>query len=228
MIYEFSLSTRVVFGLHASEKVASHIQKAGRSMPRSVLVVTTGDGWSEDPVKRISDTLLEHGSKSVRIFNRVQPNPDFSCVKRCVLACRKSKADAVIAFGGGSAIDAAKCAAHESGTEYLITIPTTAGTGSEISPWAVITDQKSRKKLSMIKNTPDLAILDPLLTLSLPPMHTLACGIDAFSHALERPARGRHRRASPCHGLLCVPRLGAPGRFRGGADVHRFSYLSAR
>jgi alcohol dehydrogenase class IV len=185
MLYEFSLATRVVFGLHASENVASHIQKAGRSMPRSVLVVTSGDGWNEDPVKRISDTLLEHGSKNVRIFNGVQPNPDFSCVKACVHACRKSKADVAIAFGGGSAIDAAKCAAHDSRTEYLITIPTTAGTGSEISPWAVITDPKSRIKLSMIKKTPDLAILDPLLTLSLPPMHTLACGMDAFSHALE-------------------------------------------
>jgi alcohol dehydrogenase class IV len=185
MNYEFSLQTRVVFGLHASEKVTEHIQKSGLSTPLSVLLVTTGDQCIARAVTQITDALLQKGSRKVHIFDSVVPNPDLECVKQCARACKESKPDTVIALGGGSAIDVAKTAAHEAGIRCLVTIPTTAGTGSEISPWAVIRDPELKEKQSMIKKNPDLAILDPHLTLSLPPLHTLACGFDAFSHALE-------------------------------------------
>ncbi len=185
MSYEFSMQTRVVFGLHAARRTSEEIMKSGIEMPKSVLIVTTGETWNAGTVEMIGDALRASGSERVEVFDSVVPNPDMHCVRKCVLMCREFHSDAVVALGGGSTIDVAKTAAQEARIGFLVTIPTTAGTGSEISPWAVITDSEKHRKESNIRKTPDLAILDPMLTITMPPQLTLYSGLDAFAHALE-------------------------------------------
>lgn len=184
-MYKFHLPTHVIFGVNALEKLAEEISRTRKDFPSKVLIVTTGDGWCTEFLNSIRDRLLQKGSKMVRYFDRVLPNPDYRCVESCVESCRNFYCDALIALGGGSSMDVAKTAAWEVGIDFLVTIPTTAGTGSEISPWAVITNERTREKESSITKTPDLAILDPFVTLSMPPELTLFSGLDAFAHGFE-------------------------------------------
>jgi alcohol dehydrogenase class IV len=185
MSYEFSMPTHVVFGRYAARRTSEEITKSGIKTPKSVLIVTTRESWNAGTVGMIGETLRASGSELVEVFDSVVPNPDKHCVRKCVLMCRKLHSDAVVALGGGSTIDVAKSAVNEARIGFLVAIPTTAGTGSEISPWAVIADSEKRTKVSKIRKAPDLAILDPMLTITMPPRLTFYSGLDAFTHALE-------------------------------------------
>ncbi len=139
------------------------------------------------------------------IFSNVSPNPDVSEVDKCADVIRSGGFDFVVALGGGSALDLAKAAAtialtddsikkyHGTGIaiseEHLpiIAVPTTAGTGSEVTCVSVLTDHSNGKKSPIVSNGfyPSLAIIDPELTYSMPPYITASTGIDVLSHALE-------------------------------------------
>ena len=106
-------------------------------------------------------------------------------VRRGAAFCRAHELDTIFAIGGGSTLDASKAMAMEAGVAYVITVPTTAGTGSELNEWGVITNTQTRNKESIQAVMPIAAILDPELTLTMPPLLTLLTGIDAFCHALE-------------------------------------------
>jgi alcohol dehydrogenase len=148
---------------------------------------------------------LEAAGMENFVFDRITPNPTLDVVARCARALRRFGPDVVVGIGGGSALDAAKaaaaCAANhtENAVDLLdeeltkrrsiptILIPTTAGTGTEVNYWAVITDAAKREKLSIgtPKMAPYMAIVDPSLALSLPPNLTLWTGMDALTHAVE-------------------------------------------
>ena len=184
-MYEFNLSCKVVFGKGAVERVAQEISKLRKEFPSRLLIVTVKERWNINPVQNIKAKLTQAGYGKVEIFDKVKPNPTRSCVQQGIELCRKSRIEAIVAFGGGSSMDSAKVMAREAEVDLLVTIPTTAGTGGEISPWAVITDEKTREKVSSVEKTPDLALLDPVLTTTMPPGITLFTGLDAFSHGLE-------------------------------------------
>jgi alcohol dehydrogenase len=138
------------------------------------------------------------------VFSEVQQNPrDVDCLTGAATA-RDSEIDLVVGLGGGSAIDTAKCIALlvTNGGEPrdwedfgalrreplpVIAVPTTAGTGSEVSPSAVITDTERKKKMNLfdVRNLPVLALVDPDLTFSCPPWVTASSGMDALSHAVD-------------------------------------------
>ncbi|HEY4993799.1 MAG TPA: iron-containing alcohol dehydrogenase, partial [Nakamurella sp.] len=153
------------------------------------------------------------GDAHVKIFDDVAPEPDFGTVERGVALARDYQPDALIAVGGGSVLDAAKAMRlffehpeltlddltlpfldprkrvaqfpqdkHRLG---LIAVPTTAGSGSEVSPGAVITHQNRKVTLIDYCLLPDKAIVDPTLMVSLPPNATADTGLDALTHALE-------------------------------------------
>ena len=183
----------------------------------SVLVVTDPgivDAGILDPVTAaLSETAVEYD-----VYDGVRPNPTVSMVEAATEAVADAGADAIVAVGGGSSIDTAKCAALmttnpgsivdyevtsaeevaegpiETAPLPLVTVPTTAGTGSEVDYWAVITDEEREFKMA-IGQSPlypggpylgaEASIVDPELTRSLPPGQTAATGFDAFSHALE-------------------------------------------
>lgn len=141
----------------------------------------------------------------IKIFNEVEPNPSLQTADSAAALAREFNPDLVIALGGGSAIDVAKaCAAlaTNSGSirEYfyrkktfsnpaipLVAIPTTSGTGSEVTQYSVLTDHSASVKSGFSSSIifPKIAIVDPKLTLSMSRELTAATGLDAFTHAME-------------------------------------------
>nr|WP_156889911.1 iron-containing alcohol dehydrogenase [Planococcus lenghuensis] len=156
----------------------------------------------------VIDPLLAHFEKAqveVEIFTGVVPEPSLETANAVLEAVRNSKADLVVGTGGGSALDLAKTAAALAENEghvedYLnltgkktlknkglpkVLIPTTAGTGAEVTNIAVFSLEESKDVIAHNYLLADYAIVDPALTYSLPPKVTAASGIDAFTHALE-------------------------------------------
>ncbi len=147
------------------------------------------------------------------VYDEIVPNPDIACINDAVAAFRESGAGLLVGCGGGSALDAAKAVklmvggppeasieeyANALGTDKrpyprrhemppYIAMPTTAGTGAEVTPWAVITDAAGARKFGVGDDVtiPDIALVDPELTLTLPPHLTAATGMDALSHLVE-------------------------------------------
>ena len=149
-------------------------------------------------------TISEIEKKSqVKIFDKVEVDPSRSTLLNAINEAKLFKATGVIGFGGGSSMDIAKLVALILGSNEdldeawgvenakgprlpLVLIPTTAGTGSEVTPISIITVEKNEKRgVSSSLILPDLSILDPALTVGLPPEITAATGIDAMVHAIE-------------------------------------------
>ena len=184
-MYEFSFPTKVIFGTGVIKNIGKEIHKFCNKLPSPLMIVTVKEKWNEEFIKNIRMKLKEAGFKKVDIFRGVKPDPTIECLEEGIKFCKLSNSKGIIAFGGGSSMDTAKVIAKEANINFLLTIPTTAGTGGEISPWAVITNEKTQEKESFVAKFPDMALLDPCLTVSMPPKVTLFTGIDAFSHALE-------------------------------------------
>lgn len=152
-----------------------------------------------DKIVELSDGAL------IKVFSNVSPNPDVTEVDECAAVIRENKIGFVVALGGGSAMDCAKAAAsvcmtegsirkyHGTGVampqEHLpiIAVPTTAGTGSEVTCVSVLTDHANGKKSPIVSDSfyPEYAIIDPELTYTMPPKITAGTGIDVLAHAIE-------------------------------------------
>lgn len=179
---------------------------------RSAFVVTSGSAASRGHLSMVLERLPENCR--VDVFSQVGVEPDFATVEKAVAMMRKSKPDTIIALGGGSVLDAAKIMRlfydwpdlklsevetpfldfrqrvvkfPKGASTQLVAIPTTSGTGSEVTPFAVLKDTNSHKKFSLVDESllPDIAILDAQLTKSLPPQITIDTAVDALTHALE-------------------------------------------
>lgn len=170
-----------------------------------VLLVTT-PGFSQRGVVGRLSTLL--GGRALTVFDEVSPNPDLLFLDQAADRLRKTEPDVVIALGGGSTLDAGKALSlilplqqedvlrrhFRENTAIgwtrrlpLIAVPTTAGTGAEVTPFATVWDHERGRKHSIATPHafPDLAVLDTDLTMGLSAEDTLYPGLDAVSHALE-------------------------------------------
>ncbi len=204
MIAPFAFNTvgSIVFGAGAAGRIG---EIAGARGWRRVLLVTDPGivrlGMAE-PVM----AALRGAGIAVSAFDRVEADPPEPVVMAAAAAAQASEADAVIGFGGGSSLDVAKLVAllavgrEELKSVYgvgnakgprlpLMLVPTTAGTGSEVTPIAIVTTGAS-EKMGVVSPVllPDVALLDPELTYGLPPHVTAATGIDAMVHAIEAHA----------------------------------------
>jgi len=175
---------------------------------RSCLLVTFPEADSLGLVQRVRSLI---GAQLHGVIDTIQPNPDVHWLAPLYeqVQCQHADVPVIVALGGGSAIDSAKAllcatpggrfaellAVLEQGGQLpasaahkaLIAIPTTAGTGSEVTPWATIWDQAGSRKHSLHQHCtwPEAALIDAELMASLPAGATLAAGLDALSHALE-------------------------------------------
>ena len=199
-IREFFHATKVVSGPGTISQVGSEAESLGA---KKVLIITDGFLVKSKAMEQIKNSLSESGIE-YEVFSDVRPNPrDEDCCMTAELA-KKINAQVIIGFGGGSSMDQCKATAAlvtNGGTckdwdgIYLkenklpvICIPTTAGTGSEVTFVAVITDPERKFKMSVFdpeKLVPNVAIADPELTLTLPPSLTASTGVDALTHAIE-------------------------------------------
>jgi alcohol dehydrogenase len=201
------------FGAGAVDGVADAVRGTGSG----TAVIVTDQGLAGTAVVASVADVLAAAGLAVTVFSGVHPNPTTTNVAAGAEAVAAVAAadgrPAVVAVGGGSPIDAAKGIAvaavnPERGRELdyrrtfaqpalpLVAVPTTAGTGTETNPFGVITDPVARRKFYVGGATalPAAAILDPELTVGLPPAATAATGMDALVHALES---GMSRRANP-------------------------------
>jgi len=189
-----------IFGIGARHRAAFYAQNM---LARRVLVVTdpgvTAAGWPE----QLLDSLDETGIAAT-VFDAITPNPKDHEVMAGAQRYRDAGCDVIIAIGGGSVIDCAKGIGIVSANgghilDYegvdriprpgppLICIPTTAGTSADISQFAIINNTGKRYKIAIISKSvvPDVALVDPETTTTMPPRLTACTGLDALTHAVE-------------------------------------------
>jgi alcohol dehydrogenase len=199
--FAFTGAKKIVFGNGTFDTLPDHIRELKASRPLVVLDKNLAATSFRD---RVKDILHSNGFKGVLFDQQVEAEPRLEVADEGAKAALKGKCDIVVGIGGGSAMDVAKAVAvlaanKRKAVDFLglnrvpgpglpkIMIPTTAGTGSEVTFTSVFVRQNLKKKEGMNSPYlyPELALLDPALTLTLPPVATASTGIDALCHAIE-------------------------------------------
>lgn len=184
MLDKFDLHTKIFIGSASFDKMLEQ--------RRRVFIVTDKFMHESGRVSYLTDKIKAEGAKW-EIFSDVTPDPDIETVTAGVAKILEFQPDTVIALGGGLPIDAAKAIAYFAAKQIdlrdcpFVAVPTTSGTGSEVSKFAVITDRARGIKYPLIDDTllPDYAVLDAELTCSVLPKVTADTGLDVLTHAIE-------------------------------------------
>ena len=199
-VHSFFSPNKVLFGIGASREIGKEAKALGGT---KVLIVTDPGVVNSGLVASLRTNLEEAGMK-VFLFDRVEPEPSASLVDESAQLAKENGVDVVIGVGGGSSLDIAKGASllasnpgnvlDYSGMDLIpkrglpkILVPTTAGTGSEVTRVFVLIDKRDNMKKVVFSNysIPELALVDPMLTISMPSKVTADTGMDALVHAIE-------------------------------------------
>jgi len=200
--YEFYQPTRVVFGAGISQDFSAELEFLD---VKSLFLFSDRVLEKIGLVGRLKESLAGMGVEVVGEFLDVPPNSEVKVVTKAAEMAKSTGPDGIVALGGGSVIDTAKAAniivtkggslledysgAYTVGEPLkpLVVLPTTAGTGSEVTLVAVIYNEEDKVKIPFTDKflLPNLAVLDPELTTTMPPKVTAATGMDAFTHAIE-------------------------------------------
>jgi alcohol dehydrogenase class IV len=197
--------TSVRFGAGRIGELAQHARAAGMTRPLFV----TDPGLAAMPMTKAAFDSLSAAGLRAAMFTDVKPNPIAANIEAGIVALRAGKHDGVVAFGGGSALDAGKVIAFMAGQTRpmwdfedvgdwwtradphgilpIVAVPTTAGTGSEVGRAGVVTDESTHTKKVIFhpKMMPAVALCDPELTVGMPAKITAGTGMDALAHCLE-------------------------------------------
>jgi alcohol dehydrogenase class IV len=229
-----------VFGIDARKLAGRYAKNYGA---RKVLLVTDpgimAAGWTDEVLAYLTEAGVEHA-----IYSSVTSNPKADEVMVGAEVYQREGCNAIVAVGGGSPIDCAKgigivCTNKKDILEFegvdrvelstppLICVPTTAGSSADVSQFAIITDERRRVKIAIISKmiVPDVALIDPVTTLTMPADLTACTGIDAFCHGIEAFVSTAHSPITDLHAMQAIslissnllPTLEAPDNinFRG-------------
>ena len=199
--WQFFNPVEILFGVGSLNELNSV------SDAKNILIVTTKGFVRRGIIHRISNHIL--ADRNISLFDGVDPNPDLEALQASLPQVGDQPVEQIIAVGGGSVIDAAKIfsvllapqnydfslrnylqedySKRHLSTLPIIAVPTTAGTGSEVTSFATVWDKLSKRKYSLSAKSlyPKIAIIDPSLTLSLPKKMSILTGLDALSHSFE-------------------------------------------
>ncbi|TWI59670.1 iron-containing alcohol dehydrogenase [Halalkalibacter nanhaiisediminis] len=197
-IATFKSANKLITGEGATDKLFKEVKRLNINNP---LIVTDKILLDIGVVKNIQEKLEDISSS---IYSGVKPEPEIALVEECASIFQEGQHDGIIAVGGGSAIDIGKSVSAYAnfdgkieelfGTDLvpqkgvpIIAIPTTAGTGSEVTNIAILSDKEAQLKKGIVSDyiLPDVAIVAPEMTLTMPQSVTAASGIDALVHAIE-------------------------------------------
>ncbi|MGC6511451.1 MAG: iron-containing alcohol dehydrogenase [Parvibaculales bacterium] len=200
MNFQFNTVKNILFGVHKATELSAIIQQDFDA--KNIFIVTDSGISASGLLTPVLEGLSRH--HQVLVFSDVVADPPEQTVLDCLELAKNFAADLVVGFGGGSSMDTAKLIAVLLGTDQslsdmygvdqvtddrkipLILVPTTAGTGSEVTPISIVTTGETTK-MGVVSSRlyADMAVLDPSLTLGLPHAVTAATGIDAMVHAIE-------------------------------------------
>ncbi len=223
-MYEFRIPPTLHFGPGCLGKVSGEAARFGK---RALLV--TDQSMQKAGLVQSAVNYLQAGGIAVAVYDGVNTEPTDKLIEEGLRIFRENGCELVISLGGGSPIDAGKAiAAGATNTgrihDYMgankipnppapiIAIPTTAGTGSEVTRVTIITDTVNDVKMLIMSNLimPQVAIVDPLLTLSMPPWVTASTGVDALTHAIEAYIS---KRAQPFTDVLALEAIRLMGKY---------------
>ncbi|MDD4355761.1 MAG: iron-containing alcohol dehydrogenase [Smithellaceae bacterium] len=218
--YEFCCRVKIVAGHNALEKIPVLLADKGSKKP----LIITDKGVVGAGLIDIVSRVLQDRLAGTLIADNVPPDSDIRIVHQLAQLYRDSGCDAIVAVGGGSVMDTAKgvnivvsenasdlmafsgAGALKRPLKPLIAIPTTAGTGSEVTQVAVIKDHEKHLKMAFLSYflLPDVSVLDPRMTMTMPPFVTAMTGMDALSHAMEAYYCLQKNPLSDAHALSAV------------------------
>ncbi len=200
--YEFFSPVKIISGNKALDNLPFELEQLGVRRP---LIITDAGVINAGLIRYVKGAFAGSGMIIGAIFDDVPSDSSTDVVHRAVEIFRKNRCDSLVAVGGGSPMDTAKAAnivlsensddlmkfegadRLKSPVKPLIVVPTTAGTGSEVTFVAVIKDKEKKVKMSFASHLlfPKVAIIDPRMTQTMPPFITAATGMDALTHAME-------------------------------------------
>ena len=200
-MYRYQMPTEILFGFNSFDRIIDFVTSDSK---RKVLLITGKASFSNSILNKRFIKQLESVGATVDIYSGLTKS-DTETLTSAINITRKFNPSIIISIGGGAVLDIGKVCAclHTNkgkvGTylnggstigkkpTFMIAVPTTAGTGSEVSPFVVIWDMKLKKKISLDSKFlyPAVAVIDPILTLSLPAYYTACTGMDALTQAIE-------------------------------------------
>ncbi len=249
MAYEFYAPTRVLFGAGQLDRLHLHTMPGRKAM----VVLSNGDSARKSgALDRLLEQLRLAGAETA-LFNRVEANPLKSTVEAGARFARKNGCDFIVALGGGSVMDAAKIIAMyalqpgdlwdyvagatgkrkplQNPTLPLVAVTTTAGTGSEVDAWGVVTNPHTFEKIGcggMDSLFPVLSVVDPELMRTVPPAFTAYQGFDALFHSTEGYISTANSLMGDMFQLAAIENIGAflPRAVRDGGDLEAREHVA--
>ena len=242
--FEFYAPTRVIFGQGLSSEIGAEAESLGGE---KAMIITDRGVLEAGLVDGIKASLEDSRLDLVEVYTEVPENSEVEVCKNIAAIGEASGVDTLVSVGGGSVIDTAKgvnillgvggdLMEDWQGTHLVpeplknhVAVPTTAGTGAEVTLGAVIKNTPSGQKVTFNSKylIPDIAVLDPLLTETMPPGLTAATGLDALTHAVEAFTSLEHSPPSDAFSLYCVKEImrNLPVAFTDGGNIEARGYM---